>query len=238
MDSVSSSDEGPVATERVSRGLESSGNRIESTSVETEKTETLWGATLVDQVVPMRFSSLIKLCGVVGYVRRAGKKWLAYIGRVPMPAKWEAVLTVRELNAAFQDLSLDAQKGVTLPVTTLNRHVVSRDKPSGLLRCHGRVQAVTQRKTGVPLLTYEGVAGTLLQVRSRAWLVQGRRVTRNIIDSCIHCRKIKMKMCKEVMSELPLERIEPAALFEFTALDLYGPYVIRDTVRRRAKMKV
>lgn len=33
------------------------------------------------------------------------------------------------------------------------------------------------------------------------------------------------------MNELPLEQTEPAAPFEFIALDLFGPYVVRDTVR-------
>lgn len=139
----------------------------------------LWGATLIDQVDPTRYSSLAKLCGVVSYVRRAVKKWLACIGRASLPAKWEAVLTVRELEIAFQDLCLAAQKGVMFPVTTLDRLVVIRDKASGLLRCHGRVQAIAQGETGVPLVPYnaristlltweahdannEGVAGTLL----------------------------------------------------------------------------
>lgn len=98
-------------------------------------------------------------------------------------------------------------------MTTLDRLVVSRDKVSGLLRCHGRVQAIAQGETGVPLVPYnawittlltreahdvnhEGVAGTLLRVRSKAWAVQGPRVTRSVIDSCTHCRKAKAKMCR------------------------------------------
>ena len=56
-----------------------------------------------------------------------------------MPAKWEAVLTVKKCKDAFQDLCLAAQKGVNFPVTMLNRLVVSRDEAFGLLRCHGRV---------------------------------------------------------------------------------------------------
>lgn len=182
-------------------------------------------------------------------------KWLACVGRVPMPEKWEAVLTVKEREDAFLDLCLAAQQGVTFPVTTLNRLVVSRDESSGVLRCYGRVQVVTQRETGVPLVPYsawistlltreaheanhEGIAGTLLRVRSKAWVVQGPRIARNVIDSCMHCRKTKARMCKQMMSELPPERTGPAAPFEFTALDLFGPYVIKDSVRRRTKMKV
>jgi len=105
-------------------------------------------------------------------------------------------LTVKERKAAFQDLCLAAQKGVTFPVTMLNRLVVSKDEASGLLKCYGRVQTITQGDAGVPLIPYnawistlltreahevnhEGVAGTLLQVRSKAWVVMGPRIARN-----------------------------------------------------------
>lgn len=200
-----------------------SENGTKLTSTETKETEMLWGATLIDQVDPTRCSSLVKLCRVVGYVRRAVKKWLARIGRASMLAKWEAVLTVKELEAAFQDLCLAAQKGAKFPVTTLNRLVVSRDEASGLLRCRGRVQAITQGETGVPLFPYnawistlltreaheanhDSVAGTLHRVRPKAWVVQGPRIARNVIDSCMHCRRTKARMCRQVMSNLPLEQ--------------------------------
>ncbi|KAL0165741.1 hypothetical protein M9458_037585, partial [Cirrhinus mrigala] len=247
--------EDPVVTDRISEASVSPENGTELALNEVKEKETLWGAALIDQVDSARCSSLTKLCGIVGYVRRAIKKWLAHVGRASKPAKWEAALTVRERKAAFQDLCLAAQNGVMFPVTTLNRLVVSRDEASGLLRCHGRVQALTQEETSVPLVPYkawistlltreaheanhEGVAGTLLRVRTKAWVVRGSRIARNVIDSCIHCRKTKARMCKQVMGELPLERTNPAAPFEFTTLDLFGPYVVKDTVRRRTKMKI
>lgn len=100
----SSGSEGPVVTDGVSGAAESSGNGMKSTLAETKETKALWGAMLIDQVDPTRYSSLAKLCGVAGYVRRAVNKWLACTGRASIPAKWEAVLTVRELETAFQDL--------------------------------------------------------------------------------------------------------------------------------------
>lgn len=60
----------------------------EWTSVETKEAETVWGASLINQVNPTRYISVTKLCRVVCY---------ACIWRVPMPAKWMAELTVREL---------------------------------------------------------------------------------------------------------------------------------------------
>ena len=45
-------------------------------------------------------------------------------------------------------------------------------------------------------------------------------------------------MCKQVMSDLPPERVNPAAPFEFTTLDLFGPFEVRDIVKKRTKTKV
>ncbi|XP_026082522.1 uncharacterized protein LOC113058643 [Carassius auratus] len=247
--------EDPIVTDGESGASLSSEKGKKVTLTETKEEETLWGAALIDQVDPTRCSSLTRLCGIVGYIRRAVRKWLARVRRASKPAKWEAVLTVKEREVAFQDLCLAAQNGVMFPVTTLNRLVVSRDGASGLLRCHGRVQDLTQGEIGVPLVPYkawisalltreaheanhEGVAGTHLRVRSKAWVIRGSRIARNVVDSCMHCRKIKAKMCKQVMGELPLERTKPAAPFEFTTLDLFGPYVVKDTVKRRTEMKI
>ena len=71
-----------------------SENGMKLTSAETKVMETLWRAVLINKVDLTRCSSLVKLCGVVGYVHRAVKKRLACIGAASMPAMLEAVLTV------------------------------------------------------------------------------------------------------------------------------------------------
>lgn len=40
------------------------------------------------------------------------------------------------------------------------------------------------------------------------------------------------------MGDLPQERTRPAAPFEFIAVDLFGPYQVKDDVRKRVTMKV
>ena len=40
------------------------------------------------------------------------------------------------------------------------------------------------------------------------------------------------------MSELPLERVSPSNPFEFTSVDLFGPYEVRDEIKKRTKLKV
>lgn len=100
-------------------------------------------------------------------------------------------------------------------------------------------------KRGCPLIAreahkanHEGVAGTLLKMRKRAWVVKGRRLAKQIVDSCVTCRKATAKRCKQVMGDLPPERTSPANPFEFTTMDLFGPYRVKDEVRKRVTLKV
>ena len=106
-----------------------------------------------------------------------------------------------------------------------------------------------QDKTAVPVLPFEawvstllaeeshkanheGVAGTLLRMRKRAWVIKGRRLAKQMVDSCVVCRKNKAKQCQQIMADLPLERTGPATPFEFTTMDLFGPYEVKDEVKK------
>ncbi len=70
------------------------------------------------------------------------------------------------------------------------------------------------------------------------WEARGRRIVQKVVDSCIRCRKNKAKKCQQVMGELPPERTQPAPPFEFTMVDLFGPYHVKDYVKKRALLKV
>lgn len=217
-----------------------------------------WGVALVHLVEPKRFSKLSMLCGTVTWVRRAAESWLNSACRAPKSAKWEASspeLTVEDRSQAFLDLALEAQNGVNFHDTTLNRLVVTRDVTTGLLLCGGRVQSWNEDGTAAPLIPFqswlgtllareaheanhEGVAATLLRTRKKAWVVQGRRTVKKVINECITCKKQKAKLCQQVMSDLPQERTKRANPFEFTTLDLFGPFEVRDSVKKRTKKKV
>lgn len=85
---------------------------------------------------------------------------------------------------------------------------------------------------------HEGVAGTLLRMRKKAWVIKGRRLAKKMVDSCVICRKNKAKQCQQIMADLPLERTGPATPFEFTTMDLFGPYEVKDEVKKRTRLKV
>jgi len=255
----SSSEKSPSKADKAP-GLSEKGEKEPSNKSGSE--ERLWGAAIVNLVKPEKFSSLAKLCGVISWVCRAVNKWLIR-GRAVERAEWEAkhskekegkpVLDAWELGAAFRELCLAAQRGVVFPESTLNRLVVVREEVSGLLVCFGRARATGE--SGVPLVPYrawvstlvaresheanhEGVAGTMLRMRKKAWVVQAQRVARKVGGCCVSCRKTRAKMCQQVMADLPSERTEPAAPFEFTTLDLFGPYMVRDVAKKRSRMKV
>ena len=173
-----------------------------------------WGVALVRLVGPEQFSSLSKLCGTIAWVRRAAESWLRTSYQASSSAKREVRgprLSVEERTAAFQDLALAAQDGVNFQDTTLNRLVVINDDNNGLLLCGGRVQSWNEDGTAVPLIPFQSwlgallareaheanhevVAATLLHTRRKAWVVQGRRAVKKVVNECIICKKQRAQL--------------------------------------------
>ncbi|GAA6075579.1 uncharacterized protein LOC123723901 [Tachysurus ichikawai] len=225
-------------------------------------------SSAVTKLIDIRkFSSLTKLIRVIALVWRAATRWKEMLikNTASDKPKWEkilsanrgkqAVLTAGECEDALRDLFLAAQEGRTFQNTTLNRLSVYRDEETGLLVCRGRFQIFDEDKTAVPILPYEAwistllaqeahsanheeIAGTLLRMRKRAWVIKGRKLAKERVDNCVECRKARAKRCQQIMSDLPFERIIPARPFEYTTVDLFGPYEVKDEVRKKVKLKV
>ncbi|XP_063740377.1 uncharacterized protein LOC134864953 [Eleginops maclovinus] len=225
---------------------------------------TLSNSAIKNLLEVKRFSCMSRLVNVVAWVRRAADRWLGLKDQTTKKLKWEAspskekskafVLNVEDCEHAFRALCLAAQEGITFPDTTLNRLVVIKDK-DGLILCGGRIQVFRDDKSLVPILpqdawistllareahnaNHEGIAGTLLRMRRKAWVVRGRRIVKKVVDNCVTCRRVKAKRCQQIMSDLPPERTTPAAPFQFTAVDLFGPYEVKDEVKKRVRLKV
>ena len=133
--------------------------------------------------------------------------------------------------------------------------LVFKDQTSGLLMCGGRIQTFRDDHRAVPLLPFQawistllareahseghdGVAGTLLWMRKRAWVIRGRIIAQKVVDKCVVCKKAKARACQQIMGDLPEERSSPSAPFQFMSVDLFGPYQVKDEVKRRVSMKV
>lgn len=75
-------------------------------------------------------------------------------------------------------------------------------------------------------------------MRKKAWVIKGRRLAKKMVDSYVVCRKNKAKQCQQIMADVSLERTGPAAPYEFTTMDLFGPYEVKDEVKKRTRLKV
>ena len=213
---------------------------------------------LVSKLVDVTcFSTLERLVKTIAWVWRAV---IRFKGIKPQDKpKWEghkpSIITAADREDAFKDLCFAAQKGVSFPETTTDRLVVFKDGASGLLVCGGRIQSFKEDGKSVPLLPYsawvstllareahneahDGIAGTMLRMRRKAWVIRGRLIAQKVVDKCVICRKIKAKTCKQIMGNLPEERSSPASPFEFIGIDLFGPYQVKDDVKKRVSLKV
>ncbi len=82
---------------------------------------------------------------------------------------------------------------------------------------------------------HAGVARTVLEVRKRAWVTDAAAVAKGIVADCMRCRRERAKEEVQVMAPLPPSRTEPAPAFRRIAVDLFGPVVVVDAVKRRTK---
>ena len=60
---------------------------------------------------------------------------------------------------------------------------------------------------------------------------------RSIVSKCVKCKKKLMSMCNQVMSPLPVERLQPSPPFTCICIDYFGPYEIRGEVQKRIRGK-
>lgn len=107
----------------------------------------------------------------------------------------QAVVSVKECEDALRDCFLASQEGVTFPETPLSRLAVYKEEKSGLLMCGGRIQIFNKGKMAVPILPYEAwistllaqeahkanheeIAGTVLQMRKRDWIIKGLKLAK------------------------------------------------------------
>ena len=82
-----------------------------------------------------------------------------------------------------------------------------------------------------------GVLSTTSKIRSRFWIVKLLRLVKCFKDNCIICRKLEKKLSEQIMGKLPIERLKPAPVWDSTALDFFGPFKIKDEVKRRTTGK-
>lgn len=82
-----------------------------------------------------------------------------------------------------------------------------------------------------------GVSATASKVRARFWIIGLHRIAKDIKRNYLVWKKLDQKTATQAMGQLPLERLKPAPAWHCTAIDFFGPFKIRDEVKKRTTGK-
>ena len=72
---------------------------------------------------------------------------------------------------------------------------------------------------------------TASKIRAKFWIVKLLKLAKSIRTNCVICKKLDKKLHEQIMGKLPIERLKPAPAWTYTALDLFGPFKIKDEVK-------
>ncbi|XP_068704703.1 uncharacterized protein [Montipora foliosa] len=127
----------------------------------------------------------------------------------------------------------------------------------GILRCRGRIgMSSLPYDTRFPILLprsqyftklvilkchdqvmHNGVAKTLVQVRSRYWIVKGRQTVKSIINKCVLCKKLEGRPYgTPPTSQLPGFRLSDEFVFTSIGVDFAGPVYFKDIYHKSDDM--
>lgn len=82
-----------------------------------------------------------------------------------------------------------------------------------------------------------GIESTLSKLQERFWVPKARKIIKSVKYKCIIRRRMEGRTEEQCMGQVMEERLKPTPAFYHTALDLFGPFVIRDTVKLRTRGK-
>ena len=85
---------------------------------------------------------------------------------------------------------------------------------------------------------HSGVTKTVAKARRKFWIVRARRVAQTLKNSCYVCKLLDKKLAMQQMAPLPDSRLAVSPPFHTTSIDLFGPFDVKDMVKKRTKMKV
>ena len=85
---------------------------------------------------------------------------------------------------------------------------------------------------------HSGRTKSIAKSRRRFWIVRAGKVFEKVKKSCYDCKRLDKELATQQMAPLPTSRLAIAPVFNTTSIDLFGPLLIKDTVKKRVTMKV
>ena len=69
------------------------------------------------------------------------------------------------------------------------------------------------------------------------WIPRGTQLARKVIRNCFRCKAQNRRTETQIMAKLPEERLKIAQPFQFTALDLFRLFQVKDVAKGRRRFK-
>ena len=85
---------------------------------------------------------------------------------------------------------------------------------------------------------HSGATKTAAKSRRKFWIIRAKKLAEKIRNSCYKCRLIERKLATQQMSPLPLFRQGVSPVFYVTSIDLFGPFLVKDMIKKRTQLKV
>ena len=85
---------------------------------------------------------------------------------------------------------------------------------------------------------HSGVMRTVAKSRRKFWIVRAGRLAAKVRRECFRCRLLDKLMAQQQMAPLPKSRQVMSPTFSVVSMDLFGPYEVKDVVKKRTHMKV
>ncbi|CAG7716462.1 unnamed protein product [Allacma fusca] len=163
-------------------------------------------------------------------LEKVEKAWVRYVQREHF---------FKDVNAILNDKPLTT-KSVLL-------HLCPFVSDDGLLRVGGRLRKsllpFTQRNPAlIPAnchlnklvieyyhqrTLHGGVKLTLAATRMKFWILNGNKVVRRVIRSCLTCVRQAAATSKQLMGDLPVDRVIASAPFSTSGVDYAGPFNLK-----------
>ena len=76
-------------------------------------------------------------------------------------------------------------------------------------------------------LGHAGRGHVLARLREKYWIIGANSAVRQLISSCVICRRIKAPPQDQKMADLPKDRLTPAPPFTYVGVDYFGPFTTK-----------
>ena len=84
-------------------------------------------------------------------------------------------------------------------------------------------------------LGHAGRGHVLARLREKYWIVGANSAVRQLISSCVTCRRNRAPPQDQKMADLPPDRLTPAPPFIYVGVDFFGPYVTKEGRKERKR---